>query len=77
MDLRDASIQFTGSELSGLVEAVVLPTLKGRNWTTAIVVGRPDQFGVSRQYQVFAERYSRDSIFHDYDTALQWLVGRD
>ena len=77
VDLRDASIQFTGAELSSLVEAIVVPALKGRTWTTAIVAGQSVQFGVSRQYQVFAEHYSQDSIFHDYDTALQWLLDRD
>jgi hypothetical protein len=37
------------------------------------VVARAVQFGVSKQYQVFAEAYSRDAIFDDYDTALRWL----
>ena len=34
----------------------------------------PVQFGVSRQYQVFAERYSADSIFGSEDEALRWLM---
>jgi hypothetical protein len=73
VDLRGANIRFTGSELSNLVSAVVIPTLNGRDWKTAIVVERPVQFGVSRQYQIFAESYSTDCIFHDPDEALRWL----
>ena len=67
VDLRGGNIQFKGDELAYLVSDVVVPVLKGRDWTTAILVERPIQFGVSRQYQVFAEQYSRDCIFHDYD----------
>lgn len=76
VDLREARIHFSGRELSDLISSVVVPTLGNRNWTTAIVVARADQFGVSRQYQVFAERYSRDAIFENYDAALQWLMRR-
>jgi hypothetical protein len=73
VDLRRCNIRFTGAELSDLVASVVMPLLQGRDWTTAIVVDQPVQFGVSRQYQVFAEQYSQDCIFHDYDTAIEWL----
>jgi len=74
VDLRSANIRFTGEELSSLVSNVVIPVLKGRDWKTAIVVEQPVQFGVSRQYHVFAERYSTDCIFHNYDEALHWLL---
>jgi phage gp36-like protein len=73
VDLRAATIRFTGNELSNLISYLVIPVLKGQDWLTAILVEQPVQFGVSRQYQVFAERYSTDSIFHDYDEALLWL----
>jgi hypothetical protein len=74
VDLRSANIRFGGNELSALVSDVVIPTLNGRDWKTALVVDRLVQFGVSRQYQAFAESYSTDSIFHDYDEALRWLL---
>jgi len=73
VDLRDADILFTGNELSGLVHSIVLPALEGRNWISALLVGKPVQHGVSRQYQVFAEFYSRDAIFDDAATAEKWL----
>jgi hypothetical protein len=76
VDLRRARILFSGPELSDLVWEVVKPALRGLGWTTAIVVAptRAVQFGVSRQYQVFAQAYSRDAIFEDYDEALRWLT---
>jgi hypothetical protein len=73
VDLRQARILFTGEELFDLVCDVVQPALAGRRWTTAILVARAVQLGVSKQYQVFAEAYSRDAIFDDYDKALRWL----
>jgi hypothetical protein len=73
VDLREARILFTGPEFFDLVADVVKPALGGRRWTTAIVVARAVQFGVSKQYQAFAETYSRDAIFEDYDAALRWL----
>lgn len=74
VDLRDAQIAFTGSELSNLVQTIVIPALHGKRWASALVVAAPDQFGTSRQYQVFAETYSADSIFHDLRTAEDWLI---
>ena len=74
VDLRQARILFSGAELSDLVWDVVKPVLGGRRWTTAIVVARAVQFGVSKQYQALAEAYSRDAIFEDYDEALRWLA---
>lgn len=73
-DLRAANICFSGEEMMTLITSVVLPQLAGRDWQTAIVVEQPVQFGVSRQYQMFADHYSRDSIFHSYDEALCWLL---
>lgn len=73
VDLRASVIAFSGMDFSYLIETIVLPALKGRRWVTAIVVERPAQLGVSRQYQVFAERYSHDSIFASMAEAEQWI----
>ena len=73
VDLRNARILFTGSQLESLVATIVVPSLEGRSWKSAIVVRDPVQFGVSRQYQVFAESYSRDSIFGNVEEAIAWL----
>ena len=74
VDLRGCTITFSGEQLTHLIESIVTPILGGRAWRTAILVERPTQYGVSRQYQVFAERYSHDAIFHNYDEALCWLL---
>ena len=73
VDMRRARILFTGAQLASLVETIAVPAIRGRKWKSAIVVHDPVQFGVSRQYQVFAETYSRDSIFGTEDAALAWL----
>lgn len=75
VDLRQADILFTGRDLDDLIQRIVLPVLQGRIWKTAIVVEKPVQYGTGRQYQVFAERYSRDAIFYDLEDARSWLAG--
>jgi hypothetical protein len=74
VDLRGCTITFSGEELADLIERIVTPILDERAWRTAILVEQPVQYGVSRQYHVFAERYSHDAIFHSYDEALCWLL---
>jgi hypothetical protein len=76
VDLRAAEIQFTGSEMLHLVSSIVLPVLNGRDWKTAIVVQKPAQFGLSKQYHFFAEQYSTDSIFFEPEPALSWLLAQ-
>lgn len=77
VDLLEAHVAFTGAELSTLIRTIALPAIQDRTWATAILVSAPAPYGVSRQYQVLAERYSRDSIFTDRDAALAWLVAQD
>jgi hypothetical protein len=74
VDLRNSDIAFSGEQLFDLVRTVVEPTLNGRDWRSALLVGGSVQFGVSRQYQAFAQMYSNDAIFHDEDAALKWLL---
>jgi hypothetical protein len=74
VDLRHANIIFNGSDLDYLIKTIVLPVLKGRDWKTAIVVENTLQFGVSRQYHVFADYYSKDAIFHNVEEAHRWLM---
>ncbi|GFO66968.1 hypothetical protein GMLC_05470 [Geomonas limicola] len=73
-DIRKATPMFNGDDLSDLIHAIVHPAIDGLSWKTALVVENPHQFGVSRQYQVFAARYSQDAIFKDQASALQWLM---
>ena len=73
-DLRLAEIKFTGSDLMNIVSNVVIPRLRGASWKTAILVSKPVQYGVSRQWQVFAESFSEDSLFYDIDDAMTWLL---
>ena len=73
VDLRNCELAFSGEQLFNLVRTLVEPALNGRDWRSALLVGGSVHFGVSRQYQSFAEMYSKDAIFHDEDAALKWL----
>jgi hypothetical protein len=75
VDLRQAGILFTGLQLRELIQGIVIPTLQGKDWKTALVVERPAQHGASRQYQVFASLYSNDAIFYGVEEAYKWLCG--
>lgn len=75
VDLRAADIRFNGPELLELIQTIVLPTLGRLEWKTALVIEKPLQYGVSRQYQAFADHYSKDAIFHDMHAARRWLMG--
>jgi hypothetical protein len=77
VDLREAVILFKGAELDYLIQTIVHPVLVGRDWKTAIVVDNSLQYGTGRQYQVFAERYSKDAIFEKIEEARQWMSGSD
>jgi len=76
VDLRSSVIHLSWMDFDGLIKDLVLPALKGRKWTTAIVVEGPAQFGVSRQYQAFADRFSKDSIFDDVAEAEKWICSQ-
>jgi len=73
-DIREADFEVRGPEIEALIRMLVAPALEGLSWKTAIVVEKPVQMGLSRQYQVFAERYSVDAIFTDPDAARAWLL---
>ncbi len=78
-NIQEAKLLFTGEEFGSLIRTIVVPILKDLGWTTAIVVKERDmlQWGVSRQYQAFAHRYSKDSIFTDEASAIAYLKGTE
>lgn len=74
VDMRAAQVRLGVHDLDGLIASLVVPVLGSRRWITAIIVDEPLQFGVSRQYQALAERYSRDAIFRTVDEAIAWIT---
>jgi hypothetical protein len=76
VDISKSQITVTGQDFSWLIDSLVKPVLKGRKWITAIVVTSDYQFGVGRQYGVYAESYSRDQIFKDPGEAFEWISTR-
>ena len=73
-DMREASLEFDGAQLRDVIRSVAQPLLRGQKWTVALLVKKPEQYGTSRQFQVFAEQVATNSIFYDYDEAVRWLV---
>jgi hypothetical protein len=76
VDLRAATIGFSGLDFESLIREIILPILQGRKWISAIVAESPVQYGVSRQYQVFAERFSKDAIFNAIADAESWVMAQ-
>jgi hypothetical protein len=76
VDLRAATLAFSGLDFDSLIRQIVLPILGERKWISAIVVGNPVQHGVTRQYHVFAERYSKDSIATTIAEAESWVMAQ-
>ncbi len=74
VDLRECGVEVHGSDLANLIETIVLPKLGTMKWRSALLVGHAIQFGVARQYEVFADYYSRDSVFTDRQAAVSWLL---
>ena len=73
VDLRQADVRLSGSDLDALIRGIVLPALKGRDWKTALVVEGAAQFGLGRQYHAFADCYSKDAIFQSMEEARDWI----
>lgn len=73
-DVRRATLLFTGAELASLVATVLTPTLGNAGWKLALIVAQTAQYGMSRQFHVFAGPSSKSSIFFDRETALAWLL---
>jgi len=73
-DVRGASFKFSAWDVRRLIQTLVDPMLRGRDWITAIVLSGPSQLDMTRHYQELAEHYSRDAIFFSEGEALQWLI---
>jgi hypothetical protein len=73
-DVREAEPDFTDRELRDLIHSILLPAAnKFHGLRTAILVGSAEQYGISRQYTVFAEYFGEAAIFTDEERAREWL----
>ena len=75
-DLRGSDLLFSGADLHRLTSDIVLPELEHGSWKTAIIVDRPVNFGISRQFQNWARLFSDSELFEDEHAALVWLLAR-
>lgn len=76
-DVRELEVRFTSDELRRAVGEILLPVAaRYAGLRTAILVGSEVNFGVSRQYEVFAEAFGEDRYtFTDEAEAHAWLAG--
>ncbi len=73
--LQLTGMPFSGAELHEAVLTVLVPRLEpDERWRTAVVVQKTEQFGVSRQFQVFAEVKVDVQIFDNVDDAVAWVM---
>lgn len=73
--LRSLSLRSRGSDAIAVAREVVAPALAGVRWRAAALVSRPDQLGLSRQFQALADRMVELAIFTDEAEAVRWLQG--
>lgn len=73
-DARGSEPLVTGQELNDLVQMVAVPLLRGKRWRNALLVDQPVQYGIGRQFAVFAEAITAAELFYDEAAAIAWLT---
>lgn len=74
VDVRDVVPGFSGEEVRKLVVAILEAPLKERSFKIAVLVSKPVQYGVARQFQVYSSLLSESEVFRDEAEALAWLT---
>lgn len=72
-DVRAAEVELNSADLRTLLDGVARSLLGARSLRVAIVVSGPVQFGLARQYMVFAEPIGPSHVFTDLDDAVAWV----
>ena len=73
-DIRSAQLRFTAVELHHLIRTIVTPKMDERGWRAGIVLADLVQFGVARQFGMYAWKWSQDQIFYDPGLAAAWVL---
>jgi len=73
-DVTECGPKFTGEQLGELVQHTIKPGLRGTRRRIAVVVRGPEQYGMARQFQMFAEAFCDVEIFTDAPIAREWLL---
>ena len=74
VDARASTVLLSGEDMRTALAARVQPVLTTSHWATAILVHGDVQYGVARQFLVFAESLGTHQIFEDEALALSWLL---
>lgn len=72
-DIRRAQLLFTSVELHRMIRTIVTPKMDERGWRTGIVVADLVQYGVARQFGMYAWKFCREQIFYDPELAAAWV----
>jgi len=54
---------------------VIAPRLRERRWFSAIVIGAPVQYGISKPIIAYSHGCGVTDVFYNTDEALAWLRG--
>lgn len=73
-ELGDSQLLVDGEDLQRLVRTVIEPLLGERRWRFAIIAPTPTQYGLAKQFMLFAEQCGDTETFRNADAAIAWLV---
>lgn len=73
-DITGCELRFTTDELKSLISQVVAPAIQSRPWKSAVLVAKPVQHGVARQYGALTVAQNELLIFTDPVLARNWLL---
>lgn len=75
-DMRNCRIVVHGADAQYLVQAVVNPLLGDRRWVSSVVVASPCDYGVTKQFIAYSEKFGDTEVFFDLDEATRWLAAK-
>lgn len=73
-DIRECEIQLSGTDVGAATKAIAEPALRGQAWTTAILVQRPVEYGLARQFQALTDTFITTAVFTDESAAREWIT---
>ncbi len=74
IDFGDAKPRINFTDLTHFVSTIVIPTLQGKKWKTAIVAHDPFQYSSARQFETLVDKRLEIKIFTNQVDALNWFA---
>lgn len=73
-DISECAFHVTSDELTSIINSILIPAIPSKSWKVAVVVSKPVQFGVARQYGAWTDDIHQMAIFSDPELAIEWLL---